>query len=300
MPSSRVGSLSLVNEVLRDVSNTQVRLGELQTQISSGYQSPNFAGINGSVEKFTQVTSQLNRSKQFNSNNMLNITKLQTADVAIQKMIDIADNIKNNIIAANGAVIETSNLPQVVADMLVSFGSQLNTSFNGYYLFGGSDTTTVPVPDTTVGNTYLGIPDTNYYRGSAQDTVMRADDLTQITFPVRADDPAFQKIYAAAKMAIEAAERGDTIAMSAAQQLIQEGQGELVEVQSRLGAALKNIESVDERLKSLTTYWQGLSDSISKTDIVAASTKVANDQAILQASFQVYSRLSQLRLSDYL
>lgn len=300
MASSRIGSLALTNEVLRDVSLSQVKLGELQTQISSGYQSQDFAGLNGSVEKFTQVTSELGRTKQYRNNNDFNITKLQTADVAIQKITDIADKIKNSILGANGANIQTANIPQVIGDLLKSFGSELNANYNGYYLFGGSDTVTQPVPDTTVFNTNPGIPDDNYYRGSSQNTSMRVDDFTSVEFPVRADDPAFQKIYAAARMAITAAQNNDFQQMSDAQQLIQDGQSDLIGVQSRVGASMANIESINERLQSLTNYWTGLSDSLSKTDIVAASTQVANYQSALQASFQVYSRLSQLRLSDYL
>lgn len=300
MTSTRIGSLALTNEVLRDVSLSQAKLGDLQIQISSGLKSQTFAGLNGSVEKFAQITSQLGRTKQYSDNNQFNLTKLQTVDVAIQKITDIADKIKNSIVGANGANISTANLPQVIGDLLVSFGSELNASYNGHYLFGGADSATQPVPDTTVPNTNLGTPDDNYYQGSTQDTTMRLDDYTDVTFPVRADDPAFQKIYAAARMAIDAANRNDTQEMTQAQQLIQDGQSDLIGVQSRVGTVMANVQAISDRLQALTSYWKGLSDTLSKTDVVAASTLVADNQATLQASYQVYSRLSQLRLSDYL
>ncbi len=300
MGATRIGSLSLVNDVLRDVTQSQTKLADLQLQISSGYKSDTFAGLNGSVEKFTQVTAQLSRAKQFNSNNQVNISKLQTADVALEKLVDIADQIKTNIMGANGATIDSSNLEQVIGDLLKAFGSELNTNFNGYYVFGGADSNTIPVPDTTVSNQVLGVPDSNYYVGSTQDTIMRFDERTEVAFPVRADDPAFQKIYAAARQAIDAAQRGNAEELQKAQQLIQDGQKDLNTARSRLGATLLNVQSVDDRLKQLQTHWTELADGVSKTDIVAASTEVAGYQAILQASFQVYARLSQLKLSDYL
>ncbi len=298
--TSRVGSLSLVTDVLRDVSSSQTKLGELQYQISSGYKSRDFAGLNGSVEQFTQVTSQINRATQFNRNNALNIAKLQTADVALGNITDIADKIKNAIIGANGAVLQTANLPQVVGDLLKAMGSELNTAFNGQYIFGGTDTITAPVPDTNVTNTVMGVPDDNYYVGSKDDATLRLDDRTEATFPARADHSAFQKIYAAAKQAIAGAVSNDASQLQAAQQLIQTGQQELSTLRSTVGTTVNNIQTADARLKDLTTYWKELSDGISKTDVVAASTEVAGYQSILQASYQVYARLSQLRLSDFL
>jgi flagellar hook-associated protein 3 FlgL len=300
MSAGRIGSLSLLTNIQRDVGSSQVKLAELQNQISSGYKAPDFAGLDGSVEQFTQVNGQINRTKQYNINNQLNISKLQTADVAISKIVDIADRIKTNIVSGNSANLQSSNLPQIIEDLLVAFGSELNANFNGYYLFGGTDTTNPPVPDTTVTNTVNGQPDDNYYAGAKADATFRVDDRTETAFPVRADDAAFQKIYAAARQAIIAAENNDTEELQRAQQLIQDGQKDLISVRSRLGTSLLNIQAIDDRLKSMTNHWKELTDSVSKTDIVAASTEVASYQSILQASFQVYSRLSQLRLSDYL
>lgn len=300
MVATRIGSLSLVNDTLRDVTTSQTKLSELQNQISSGLKSQNFAGLNGSVEQFTQINGQIDRAKQFSINNQLNITKLQTADVALTTISEITDKIKNAILGTNGANIGTSNLAQVAADLLKSLGSELNATFNGQYLFSGTDTLTQPVPSTNVLNTTLGVPDDNYYAGSKHDVTLRADERSEVAFPVRADDVAFQKIYAAARQAINAANNKDSSQLQAAQQLIQEGQKDLITTRSRIGDTVVNIQNIDSRLKDLSTYWKQLSDGVSKTDIVAASTEVAGYQAILQATFQVYARLSQLRLSDYL
>ncbi|MFZ4541706.1 MAG: hypothetical protein ACOYNL_07850 [Rickettsiales bacterium] len=300
MVASRIGSLSLITDTLRDVTASQVRLSDLQNQISSGNKARNFAGLNGSVEKFTQINGQMNRATQYSANNQLNISKLQTADAALSKIVDIADQIKTAIVGATGATIKTSNLPQIISDLLQSFGGELNTTFSGTYLFGGTDTLNPPVPTTNVSNAAVGLPDDNFYTGSKQDATLRADELSEVPFPVRADDIAFQKIFAAAKQAISAAENGDSQSMGRAQQLIQDGQRDLIAVRSRVGSTVKNIQAIDARLSELQTYWKELSDGVSKTDIVQASAEVAGYQAILQATFQVYSRLSSLRLSDYL
>ena len=298
--SSRIGSLSIITDTLRDVSLSQNKLGELQNQISSGYKSRDFEGLDGSVEQFTQITAQLGRTQQYSTSNKGNIAKLQTADAVIGQIIDIADQMKNIMVGANGAIIQTGNIPQVMNDLLTSLANQLNGTFNGNYLFGGTDTANPPIPSTSVANVTLGVPDDSYYAGAKQDGIMRADDRTDITFPVRADDVAFQKIYAAAKQAVTAAQNSDSVMMQSAQQLIQSAQGDLIAARSRVGSAVVNIQANDDRLTAVAGYLKELSDNVSKTDLVAASTEVSGYQAILQASFQVYARLSQLRLSDYL
>jgi flagellar hook-associated protein 3 FlgL len=298
--TTRIGSLALVTDTLRDVASSQTTLATLQQQISSGMKSQNFQGLNGSVEQYTQVTSELNRATQFNTNNTLNISKLNTADTALSTITDIADQMKNLMVASNGATITTNNVPQAMGDLITSMMSQLNVTFNGVYMFGGTDTTNPPVTQAGLNAIIPGVASPNYYSGSQDDQTIRADDTTTMAFPVRADDPAFQQILAAAKLAITAAQTGDTTTMETAQQMIQTGQSALISVRSTVGSTSDNITAVNNRLQQQTTYWQQLSDGDAKTDIVAASTQVSSYQAILQASFQVYARLSQLSIVDYL
>ena len=298
--STRIGSLALVTDTLRDMSSSQTTLADLQTQISSGMKSQNFEGLNGVVEQYTQVTSELNRATQFSTNNTLNISKLNTADTTLSTITDIADSMKTLMVGANGATITTDNIPQAMSDLMTSLQTQLNVTFNGVYMFGGTNTTTAPVTDAGLSKIVGGTATDDYYSGSATDATLRADDSTTMSFPVRADDPAFQKIFAAAKLAITAATNGDTSMMSQAQQMIQDGQSDLIAIRSKVGSTSDNITAVNGRLTQMTAYWQQLSDGDAKTDIVAASTQVSSYQAILQATFQVYARLSSLSLVDYL
>lgn len=298
--STRIGSLALVTDTLRDVSASQTTLADLQTQISSGYKSQTFEGLNGTVEQYTQVNSQLSRATQFNTNNTLNISKLNTADAALSTITDITQQMNTLMTGANGATIATGNVAQAMGDLITSMQSQLNTTFEGSYIFGGTDTTNPPVTDAGLNDITPGTPTSNYYTGSTVNTTLRADDTTTVDFPVRADNPAFQQILAAAKLAVQAAGNNNTATMEQAQQMLEAGQSALVGARSQVGSTTDNITAVNANLTQMSTYWQQLSDGDAKTDIVAASTQISSYQAILQASFQVYARLSQLSIVDYL
>jgi hypothetical protein len=193
----------------------------------------------------------------------------------------------------------------IMRGYLNELGGALNMNFEGRYLFGGSSTATPPVPDPQVGPQSIGVPDDSYYEGAQQNLVYFSDERTQYEFPVRADDPAFQKIITAAHAAMQAFSAGangvpDSAGLGTALDMMQQGQADLNVARGRLNSVTLNVEQTNETLTSLNLYWKSVSEEVSKTDLLAASTEVANNQALLQAAFQVFSRLSQLRLSDYL
>lgn len=297
---SRVGSVSLLNSTLRDVTDVQTKLGVLQQQISSGFKASTFVELNGQVEQFTLMEAKMRNSQQFIDSNQIGVARLKTADQAMGNLIDITDSIENLMVQARNTASGDIHFEQQARNMLAQIASELNITFEGRYLFGGLNTTEAPFPDATAGPVNEGVPDANYYAGSSENLVYRADERIEYEFPMRADDPSIQKIVAAIHQAIRAVGDGDDSALAAATDLIQAGQEELNAARSQVNISTINLEQVNDRLGALKLYWQGVTEQITKTDMVAASTEVANHEAILQATFQVYARLSQLRLSDYL
>jgi flagellar hook-associated protein 3 FlgL len=300
MTISRVTNFAMLNHTLGDVTDVQKQLATLQQQISSGLKSQDFKGLNGQVEQYTQLTARIANATGYQNGNQNGIARLQTADHAMDQMTSIADDMENLIVQARGPDKAGLDVAQQMKAFLESFAGQLNMNFEGKFLFGGTNTATPPVPDPMVAPNQPGVPDDSYYAGSKDDITYHSDERETYNFPVRADDPAFQKIFAAAKQAMRAAQNGSDGDMKSALDLMQQGQGELNSSRAGLNTTILNVQGTNDRLKSMQLYWQGVSDSIANTDLVAASTQVANFQAVLQASFQVYAQLSQLRLADYL
>lgn len=298
---NRIGSVSLLNNTLGDVGRLQQELADLQEQVSSGVKAKSFQGLNGQVEQFTLLESKMRRTDAFISGNEVSISRLQTADQAVGQVVDIADQMENLIVTARDAT-SGAGLPfkQQMGNLLESMARALNISFDGRYLFSGTATNVPPMPDTTQPPVQNGVPDASYYKGSQESIVLRTDETSSSAFPVRADDPAFQKVYAAAHAAMTAFEAGDDVAMAKALDLMQAGQTGLNAVRSSVNMGIINMTNINERLESLNLYWKGVTEKVGKTDIVAATTQIASYEAVLQATFQVYARLSQLKLSDYL
>ncbi|PZP85681.1 MAG: hypothetical protein DI582_05050 [Azospirillum brasilense] len=306
MGITRLGNIALYNNTLSDVAGVQRRLAELQEQISSGIKAKDFRGLNGQVEQFVHLEAKMRTTSVQMENNQLNISRLKTADQAVGQAVDIADRMENLIAQArSGANGTSTDFAMIMRGYLDELGGAMNINFEGRYLFGGTNTSTPPVPNPQFAPQSVGTPDAGYYAGAQQDLVYFSDERTQYEFPIRADDPAFQKIIAAAHAAIQAFASGtngtpDSAGLGNALDLMQQGQAELNVARARLNSVTLNVEQANETLTSLNLYWKSVTEQVSRTDILAASTEVANNEAILQAAFQVFSRLSQLKLSDYL
>lgn len=301
MALNRVGSLALLNNTLNDVSRSQERLGTLQTQISSGLKASTFEELNGQVEFYTQLNSKVRLTSQLKDGNTTGIGRLQTADQSLKGLEDTANSLINLITnAINSATAPSLNFKQQVQGLLNQFADQLNVTYDGHYIFGGTNTTQPPVATTSATNAVTGVPDDIYYGGSKDDVIYRANEQVTYAFPVRADDSAFQKLYAAANQAVQAFNTSDVTSLETARKLAQDGNTELIAARTRLNTTLVNTQTINTQLDVQINYLKGLTGEVADTDIVAASTQVSNYEAILQATYQVYARISQLRLSDYL
>jgi flagellar hook-associated protein 3 FlgL len=300
--TSSIGTLANLTDTLNNISQVQNKLSDLQTEVSSGLKATTFQGLNGQVEQYTQLNAQVSRTTQYQTDNTVTIGKLQTADNALASMETIANSMESLMTSAQSSTLDTdtSGFQQQMQDMMNSMAAQLNTTYANNYIFSGTAATTEPVPNALAANSTIGVPDANYYQGSTSPIIIRADDQNTTTFPVSANDTAFQQIFAAAQQAIAAFNNHDSTGLQAAQTLIAKGQDNLDAARTRIDSTSTDITATNTQLASLSTYWQGVTGDVANTDIVSTTTQISNYEAVLQATFQIYARISQLNLSDYL
>ncbi|MFO1242360.1 MAG: hypothetical protein U1E36_04065 [Rickettsiales bacterium] len=299
--TNRISTFTLHQRTLNDFTRVQSNLFDLQGQISSGLKSQDFEGLNGDVEEFTGLESKLKRLNNYFNSNTEAISRLKTMGSAMDNMVDIVDDIKNLIGSRNGANEDDLAFEQQIKDMRLSVSRELNTTLQGRFLFGGTNTSEAPVIDDPVPESVTtGVPDDVYYKGSKDDFILRAQENVEKKYGVRADDPAFQKIYAGMSMALEGHAEDDDAKVGRAFTLVSEGLDQLIALKARVDADYVDLNNINDRHQSSITYFKGVAEAISKSDPVAASTQVAVDQSILQATFQVFARISSLKLSDFL
>lgn len=300
---SRISTNAIFRNTLSDVNSTQAHLADLQGQLSSGLKTNKFSGLSGHVEQFTFLEAKIKKTQNYEDNNANNIARLQSTNVSITQLINAADTLEDLFVARrNPASAQDLNFEQQVKIKIDSIASELNSTFEGKFIFGGTKSNVKPVKDdpSVPAPVTLGTLDDGYYQGSKENQTARASDSVDFELGVRADDTAFQKLIHSAYLAIEGHKTNNDTTISQAIDLIQSGIQDIISRQSDVNTDIIRLQDINERHLALRTYWKGVTEDLSKTDILSVSTQVSVDQTVLQSTFQAFSKINNLRLVDFL
>ncbi len=302
MSVGRISTYALHQTTLKDASKAQVNLADLQQQLSSGAKSQDFAGLGGNKsEQFLLLENKIAKTDLYLDNNTIVGTRIDSTDTILGQVIDTATNLKNLISQRRNAASNTAAFPDSLKGAWQALVSQLNTSLEGRYIFGGTRTDTPPVNSKDFPTLQEdGVPDDNYYNGSKQDIAVRADDNTEMTYNVRADDSGIQQIFAGLAMAMKGHDEGSDVDLSKAYDLVEQGLNGVIATQSVVNQNKVALNDINTRHQSFKLYFQGVKEEIGNADLVSVSTEVAINQGILQASFQAFAKINSLKLSDFL
>lgn len=302
MAVGRISTFALHQSTLRDASKVQVNIADLQGQLSSGYKSQDFAGLGGSSsEQFLLLEGKIAKTDTYLNNNKVVQTRINTTDNILSQVIETATGLKSIISQRRNAASNSEAFPEMLRGIWQSLTSQLNTSLEGRYLFGGTRTDFPPVNESSFPALEVdGVPDDGYYNGSKENVTLRADDSTEITYNIRADNEGIQKIFAGLAMAQKGHDNKSDEDFVKAYDLVAQGLDGVIAAQSIVNQNKVAIDSVNSRHESFKLYFLGVKEEIGNADLVSVSTQVAINQGILQAAFQAFAKINSLKLSDFL
>lgn len=298
MTVNSISTYGSLQKFLQNINVTQNSLNTSQVQISSGYISQTFDGLEGNVEQYTSLNAQVSRLQNFQQGNSVITSRLQTTGTAIDQSITLTNSLKSLLVTQMSGTSNSSAFLQQINSNRDALVAQLNTTYQGSYVFGGTNTNTPPVKTPVTAPVVQGVPDDGYYQGAKENTSFRISDGQMLENTIRADNPAFQKIFAAMDMAAQGI--NDSQILKDAQDLLDSGIQDLIGLQATANAQRVRVTQVDNQNETVRVYYKSLAESMAKSDVIALSTKVAQDQSTLQASFAVFSRISALTLSNYL
>jgi flagellar hook-associated protein 3 FlgL len=299
MGIERVGTFDVFQKTMSDVGKIDNEITNLQNQISSGFKSQNFAGISDSALQFLDLQNRLARADQYLGNNGVIKVRLSSTNTALTQIINTATDLKNLILQRRDATNDVGTFQTQITAIWKTLTGQLNLNVDGRYIFAGGRTDQKAVNDTSFPQITNGT-NTNYYQGDDQDLNVRISDNVDMTYNVRADGDGFSKLFAGLAMASDGDTANSDEKLSQAYDLIADGIKGVISAQAKNNSNLVDLDNNDQSLTAQKTYWKGVKEELGNTDLISASTQVAVDQGILQATFQVFARINSLRLADYL
>lgn len=302
MAITNVSTFGSLQTLLQNMGSVQGALNTAQGQLSSGNKSQTFDGISSSVQQLTSTNAQLTDLASYQAGNSSIVSQMNVTSTILGQVNTLAANIKSLIATQTSGVANSTSFTQQLNTDMSSLVSLLNTTYGGNYLFGGTDLSIPPVKTTVPFPVTVGQLDSNYYQGTAQSPTFTISSNATITPGVRADDTAFQSLFAGIRQALNAVSGANTSisGLQSAENLVDQGMQGVTNLQANVNTNILTVQQQNTQDQSVQTYLQNIVSTISSTDEVAVSTQVAQDTSILQASFAAFARISQLNLAQYL
>lgn len=286
---------------------TQSALAERQIEIASGKRAQFYSSISTQSSELVNVERSVARTTQFNRNIDTALTRLGVMESSVGTMVQRATEVLSIMSSAmSGENISDVPLEEFASTFLAEAESLLNTQHEDRYLFAGSQTNNPAVDLSDPAYTpQAGLPglftaDTGYYQGDTLQLSVRTAETFETTYGVTADEPAFEQMLRALSYMDYAGANQDGAVLEQAYTMMKSAVDGLSDIRGRIGASSKVLESAKNGHEDYLTYATNLVSTLEDVDVAEATTRLAQDEVQLQASYLSLSRLSEMSLLQYL
>jgi len=290
--------------VINLARKNQEKLADVSTQIASGFKHNDYKGFaeDGAVQNLISFSSTVKSTQKFIDTNELTLGRINAQDLAISQLQDISSQISNLIAqrrnSASGGDLPITTEANAILD---SISGKLNVRYDGRYLFSGTKTNALPV--TNIKSSNLNTDNTansTYYNGDSNRPVAKADDSLEVTYGVTADEDGFKQLIAAVHLLIEGHNSDDDDVLGEAMTMANSAVDNIALSRAVVVSAKETLTKTNASLQSVNLLISENLNDISNTDIVQATTRMSELQATIQATFLSFTRLNELRLSNFL
>lgn len=292
-------NVSYLNQ-MDNIYNARKSIGEAQEKISSGYIAKTYKDLSdlGMVEGTVDNKLTISTYRGIINNNNYVISKIDTMDIAIDNVIDQLTEFRGNLVLKISVNSKYVDLASSGKSSLAIIMENLNSRYQGKYVFSGSRINVAPVGNiVNTSNLVDGNISANYYHGDAiRDTAKISSNIT-IEYGVMANNTAFQETIGAINKSLTASNKSE---YGEAVDMVAQALEDLIKLRSQLKYQRVQIVNTNDNLDTMSSFYSTqLSDTVA-TNIEDMATQIANDTLILTAAFQTYGALSKLSLINYL
>ena len=300
---------SFVSDMQRNLKNMQ----SIQQQMTSGKLFSKPSDDPSKAVKSMQLYSEISANEQFNSNIDDTINWMDTTDTALGQQGNILQRVRELIVSAGDGSYSSNELQSVkdeINELVGQFSQVMNTSFDGKYIFGGTDVTTKPTTATTdaaTGNTSIAYTSaditnlssklkTEISQGVYVDYSVSAADIVGYKSATGVTDlrDLFKNIVSDLDSNKPDQVTGDDL------KSLDDAINNLLSVRSQVGAKQNRMETAQTQNTDQNT---NLTDILSKNediDITEKTMEYSTMQTIYLASLQTSAKVLQPSLLDYL
>lgn len=299
----RVATFANADRMLSATLQTQARMSALQLQQASGQVSTDYADYGASTRQLVDLSVSLEQSKSYSDAATEASGRVTVMYDTMSDVTDLLTNMRSQLTAASssdGTTLQSvDELRSAASAALDQLASDLNTQYEGRYLFAGSRTTTAPV-DLSAYSPSLDTADSSYYAGDDDTAAVRIGADRTVTYGVTADNTAFEQAFRALAAIANSTGTLDADTLAQASDLVSSALDATTAVQSKLSLTASTL---NDAVSSAEDYQDFVSNEISNirdVDVTAVAVKLTSYQTQLQASYSSIATLQSLSLVNYL
>lgn len=295
MSITRVGTAQSQSFVLEQINKSTASYVDIQQQISTGQKTQRFAGIADESAQTVNLANYYDTLTQYKKSADTAEARLSAMGTSLDDVLNIATEFRAKLIqgmtANQGA---TAQLGALSSGYLTQVSGALNSDLAGVYLFGGTINDQPPVDLTDPVDNAAG----TFYTGADQLMSARIDQNTVLDYGTTANRQGFKDLVASLQGVVTG--YNSLSSMETALDKLNNAIEDLTNLQADMGHQMAVVESSRSRNDALQATTETQLSSLRDVDISAAMVDLSQRQTILQASYLVISRASQLSLTNYL
>lgn len=294
---TRIGDAAHSARINGFLQTTQDRIRDTQTSISTGKAAQSFSEIPDQAALLVSTREALAVEEVFAEQNSTHLDRLNAMEGALGGVTDMLERMRvllsQRLSGPTGGEVP---IDQEADNAIAELAAALNLQLDGRQLFSGtrSDTVSITLP-ATINNAadVAGI-----YGGDTTPITLRIDRNIDVQIDVTGAD--FQSAFDLLADLKEAHLLNDEATLRAGVDSLRTVLGDIADQRGALGSKAARIEAVQATQRASVDYLQETVSRIEDTDLPLAVSKLAQDEATLQASYLTVSRVNQLSLADFL
>jgi flagellar hook-associated protein 3 FlgL len=300
---NRVASVPMQRSLFESIAVSQRRLGELQQQMATGKKAPDFASLGIETMRNLSARTLLVRQEAQAAVGSRIGTTLSIMDTQMDGMVDAAGKLRDDLLATIGTG-RADGLQEAVEEAFQRFRSGLNSDEAGQYMFAGSQTSTAPFVPASLA-ACAGLPAASAFRNDAVTAEARVADGLDVIYGATASAMG-STLFEAFRTLADAGTIGPTpttaqlTAMSQAVGQLNDGLTTLRAVHAENGRRQAQVEGLTSRAAERTLILEKLVSKNEDADLAEVASQLVQRQTTLEASYTLFSRLSNLSLVNFL
>ncbi|GAA4033894.1 flagellin [Sphingomonas rosea] len=300
---NRVATVPMQRTLFESIAISQRKLVETQQQMATGKKAPDFASLGIETMRNLSARTLLARQEAHAAVGARIGTTLSIMDTQMASIEDMMVSFRDKLLTTSASK-RSEGLQELAEETFQRFRSALNSDEGGTYLFAGSRTDTAPfVPASLAAS--AGVPTASAFANDGVELKARVADGLDVSFGATASSFG-SEMFEAFRALADAGAIGD-VPTAAQQAAINEAVGKINDGLKTLrashaenGRRQAQVEELADRASERSLILQRLVARNEDADMAEVASTLVQRQSSLQASYTLFSRLSNLSLVNYI